>query len=443
MPGIPLLHFLHLKDGKIENDSIISFWVETDYGGNKLRADYKGDLEDEEIRFKFTTTLTGPQADSGGVSILSPLVVHRIGTGNETHDEIEKILHKKIEGGEIAGPVPSPDWKDPSPHSVQFITVDKNVQLEVLDWGGSGRPIVLLAGLDATAHIYDDFAPKLTKDYHVFGITRRGFGASSKPDSGYEADKLGDDVIAVLDSLKLKKSVLVGHSRAGQELSSVASRFPDRISGLIYLDAAYQYAFDSDSSIDKVTEDLKLEEESPTSEETPASSSGEKPVQQITSMPSPPPPGAADLASISTALSWMKRTLGFVYPEAEMRQHLIISPDGRIIGNRIPAEETLRANQAISQGTQSYKNIPVRCLAIYADYSFKEPWTKDAEPEVKELNVIIKSAISDFSLNSMTAFEKGVPSARVVRLSESDHCVFLTNEEEVLREMHDFLESLP
>ena len=78
--------------------------------------------------------------------------MHRIGTGNETNDGIKKILQKKIEEGEIAGPIPSPDWKDPSPHSVQFITVDKDVQLEVLDWGGSGRPIVLLAGLDATAH---------------------------------------------------------------------------------------------------------------------------------------------------------------------------------------------------------------------------------------------------------------------------------------------------
>jgi hypothetical protein len=29
---------------------------------------------------------------------------------------------------------------DESPHTVQFVTVDRNVKLEVLDWGGSGRP---------------------------------------------------------------------------------------------------------------------------------------------------------------------------------------------------------------------------------------------------------------------------------------------------------------
>src|ERR1035438_4427529 len=37
-------------------------------------------------------------------------------------------------------------WRDPSPHTTRFVAVDKDVRLEVLDWGGSGRPIVLLAG---------------------------------------------------------------------------------------------------------------------------------------------------------------------------------------------------------------------------------------------------------------------------------------------------------
>jgi non-heme chloroperoxidase len=40
------------------------------------------------------------------------------------------------------------------------------------------------------------------------------------------------------------KPVLVGESVGAEELSSVVSRHPERISGLIYLEAAYQYAFD-------------------------------------------------------------------------------------------------------------------------------------------------------------------------------------------------------
>jgi non-heme chloroperoxidase len=80
-------------------------------------------------------------------------------------------------------------WRDPSPHKIQFVTVEENVNLEVLDWGGAGRPVVLLAGSGNTAHVFDDFAPKLAADYHVYGITRRGYGASSAPASGYGADR--------------------------------------------------------------------------------------------------------------------------------------------------------------------------------------------------------------------------------------------------------------
>jgi len=66
----------------------------------------------------------------------------------------------------------------------QFIAVAPGVRLEVLDWGGSGRNLVLLAGGGNTAHVYASLAPKLAKQFHVFEITRRGSGQSS----GLQAD---------------------------------------------------------------------------------------------------------------------------------------------------------------------------------------------------------------------------------------------------------------
>jgi pimeloyl-ACP methyl ester carboxylesterase len=128
-------------------------------------------------------------------------------------------------------------WRDPSKHRIQFVTVDDGVRLEVLDWGGSGRPLVLLTGSGNTAHVFDDFAGKLTGIAHVYGITRRGFGASSHPESGYTDQRLADDVLHVLDSLKLVAPVLAGHSMGGNELTKVGSQYPDRVSGLVYLDA--------------------------------------------------------------------------------------------------------------------------------------------------------------------------------------------------------------
>src|SRR6185295_19207740 len=65
----------------------------------------------------------------------------------------------------------------------------------------------------------------------------------SAPTTGYHADRLADDVLAVIDSLHLAMPVLAGHSLAGEELSSIGSRHPEKVAGLVYLDAAYGYAF--------------------------------------------------------------------------------------------------------------------------------------------------------------------------------------------------------
>ena len=157
-------------------------------------------------------------------------------TGSWTQDSSLPLdLHRATKG--IA-------WRDPAPHTDQFVTVDKDVRLEVLDWGGSGRPLVLLAGMGNTAHIFDRLAPKLIDQFHVYGITRRGFGASSRPPSGYSADRLADDVLKVIETLKLNRPVLAGHSVAGEELSSIGSRHQEKVAGLVYLEAAYAYAID-------------------------------------------------------------------------------------------------------------------------------------------------------------------------------------------------------
>ncbi len=82
---------------------------------------------------------------------------------------------------------------------------------------GPGRPLVLLAGGGYTAHVFDEFAPKLAASYHVYGTTRRGFGASGFAASERTLNPLRDDVLTVVDALKLSRSVLVGHSIAGAE----------------------------------------------------------------------------------------------------------------------------------------------------------------------------------------------------------------------------------
>jgi non-heme chloroperoxidase len=353
-------------------------------------------------------------------------------------------------------PAPDAVWRDASPHTVQFITVDKDVKLEVLDWGGSGRPVVLLSGLGDTAHVFDDFAPKLSSQFHVYGITRRGFGASSGPVPGsenYSADRLGDDVLAVLDALKLDRPVLVGHSIAGEELSSVGTRHPEKVAGLVYLDAGNGYAFydrargDFRIDLDELQRKLQRLQEDPADPRALMQDllENELPVferdlreRQKDYGPQGPPnlsPSAADLVSFQAYTAWIKLTYGIADPEAELRQEFEPNPDGSV-GKPTTPPSVL---EAIHAGERKYFNIPVPILDVYAaphDLSlfYKDDPSGLAAAEARDVAEAVPQA---------KAFESGVPSAHVVRLAHASHYVFMSNEADVLREMRTFVNGLP
>lgn len=62
---------------------------------------------------------------------------------------------------------------DTSGHRVSFITVEPGVQLEVLDWGGTGETLVLLAGLGDNAHVFDQFAYQLMVGSQIWTLDRQ------------------------------------------------------------------------------------------------------------------------------------------------------------------------------------------------------------------------------------------------------------------------------
>ena len=129
---------------------------------------------------------------------------------------------------------------DTTPHKVRFVEVEPGVRLEVLDWGGDHKPrtMVLLTGLGDNAHVYDPFAFQFVDDFHVIGITRRGFLPSSQPEKGYDVDTRARDDIAVLDALGISKATFVGHSISGSELSKIGEVYKNRVDKLVFLDAA-------------------------------------------------------------------------------------------------------------------------------------------------------------------------------------------------------------
>src|SRR4051812_16799873 len=86
---------------------------------------------------------------------------------------------------------------------VRLVDVGDNVKVEVIDWGGNGRAVVLLAGSGNTGHVFDELAPKLADCCHAYAITRRGYGISSKPQRGYSVPELAEDIWRVIESLKM------------------------------------------------------------------------------------------------------------------------------------------------------------------------------------------------------------------------------------------------
>jgi pimeloyl-ACP methyl ester carboxylesterase len=339
------------------------------------------------------------------------------GTRRNSRDSITNRIRRVVGGVCITLflPLSAAAQANASPANVQFVTVDQDVRLEVLDWGGTGRPLVFLAGLGNTAHIFDNFAPKFITNYHVYGITRRGFGASSKPDpanGSYGANRLGDDVLAVLDALKLDHPVLAGHSLAGEELSSIGSRHPERVAGLIYLDAGYGYAFYDRVHGDTIFDFFRLQ-------------------RRIDDFMSG---RVADEHQFFDDFSNNVSRLDKDLQEDKERDPSV--PDFHAPRGAAPP-----IIKAINLGAQEFTKIPVPVLAIFAC-----PHNFDSDPSLKNDPKTKAALIADnlfYTSRQADAFAAGVPSAHVVRLPNADHYVFRSNEADVLREMNAFLAKLP
>jgi pimeloyl-ACP methyl ester carboxylesterase len=311
------------------------------------------------------------------------------------------------------------EWKDPSPHAARFITVEEGVQLEVLDWGGSGPAIVLLAGLGDTAHVFDDFAPMLTGHHRVLGITRRGHGRSSAPASGYEFARLAEDVVRVIDTVGVKRPLIAGHSIAGEELHILGSRYSAQIAGVVYIDAAFNRA-DGSKDYEAVARTL----------------------------PPAPRPEPADMASFTALRDFLKRTQRPVLPEAQLRARYATKPDGGV-GAASVAPQVIAAFTKLMQAmTEAYnpERIRVPSLAIYAapgsPADLMRPWYKADDPVVRE-NVpkLYRLARERFGRHAKW-FEGFAENGRVSELP-GEHHLFITNAREVRDQIEAFMSSLP
>jgi non-heme chloroperoxidase len=316
----------------------------------------------------------------------------------------------------------TPAWKDPSPHQVRFVSVAPGVTLEVLDWGGAGRDVVLLTGSGHTAHVYDEFALKLKDCCHVYGITRRGYGASSIPQTGYDEPSLSNDVWMVIQALDLKAPVLIGHSMAGAELTGVGMLHSDRLGGLVYLDA-----------LGDATDD-------------PPDDPTWKALQAKLPPPGPQPDCASDRSTFAAFRAFLQCRHGIALPEAELRAGFETAADGSVGAARSPGW----VSRAIGTGrpARDYSRIKVPVLAISDAVDFDLSHLKPEQPQPR--NDEERATLIAFGKATQAVFDRwsanlkrGVPSARVVDLPGATHYLWMTREADVLREIHAFIATLP
>jgi pimeloyl-ACP methyl ester carboxylesterase len=299
-------------------------------------------------------------------------------------------------------------WTDPSPHRVSMVTVAPDVRLEVLDWGGDGPPLVFLSGLQDVAHGFDDFAPKFTDKFHVIAFTRRGYGASSQPATGYDIDTRVADLRAVLDSLGLTKVFLVGHSIAGDELTAFAGRYPDRVAGLIYLDAAYDH-------------------------------SG---IASMLARTPPPamPMQAADSTSPAAVDAFLKRTWGMTVPEAQLRAIGRYGPSGRLVADVTPA--AIDSAVLAGCGHPDYARVRAPTLAIFAVIDSMPnvfPTAATFDSATAEQARRFTSVLQALGATERARFRRGLPTGKVLELHGANHFVFYANETDVAGAMRGFL----
>ena len=306
---------------------------------------------------------------------------------------------------------------DTSPHTSDFVNVN-GIRLHYLDWGGDGDVLLFLAGMGCNAHIFDDFAPRFTDNFHVMALTRRGHGESDHPETGYDIDTLTDDIRQFLEALGIEKVILVGHSMANVELSRFNALYPERVNKLIFLDAAY----------DRHSETYKNMVEN-------------SPWRKIQ------PPGLdVDYYTEEEYFASMKRaypSFTLIWTEAMVQQSLheiVKTPEGKVADRMSDS-----ISKAITDTLTSYvledSKIIAHTLAFFSLSkglnTISDDWM--TEEQKTELKSYVETREDSWTRESIEQFRQNVPHATIIEIPQGHHYCFIQQEELVYQEMRRFL----
>ena len=118
-------------------------------------------------------------------------------------------------------------------------TLYKNEKVTFLD-KGKGKVVVLLHGFLGSHKIWEQTTNNLAKSYRVIAIDLPGHGNTNCFGYAHSMDLMAKCVKAVLDSLKIKRYVIIGQSMGGYVGLAFADLFPDNLRGLcLYHSSGY------------------------------------------------------------------------------------------------------------------------------------------------------------------------------------------------------------
>jgi 3-oxoadipate enol-lactonase len=122
---------------------------------------------------------------------------------------------------------------------IQYITTGDGCRIAYRLEGKPDAPVVLFANSIATTmQMWDTNIQNFTDEYHVLRYDLRGHGKSDAPAGPYSIDRMGYDVIEMLDALNIDKVHFVGLSLGGFIAQWLAVRAPERVDRLILVNTA-------------------------------------------------------------------------------------------------------------------------------------------------------------------------------------------------------------
>ncbi len=102
----------------------------------------------------------------------------------------------------------------------------------------AGRAVVMLHGLSDSSYSFSRVLPLLSRVHRIVVPDLRGHGDSDRPLEGYRPRDLAEDVLQLMDALRLERATVVGHSMGTFVAQRVALAAPDRVTGLVLIASA-------------------------------------------------------------------------------------------------------------------------------------------------------------------------------------------------------------